>query len=242
MTSRRALVLRHVAFEDLDGLAAILERRGFAIAYREAGLDDLASIDSLAPDLLVVLGGPIGVYEDDSYPFIRDELRLLERRLAADRPSLGICLGAQLMAKALGARVYPGTGKEVGWAPLTLTEAGHTSSLTHLAPEKTEVLHWHGDTFDLPEGATRLASTPRYPNQAFAQGKSLGLQFHIEVTARGLERWFIGHACEIAATDGVDVAGLRRDTARWAPHLERQGALCLDAWLGEATAPSAREA
>jgi GMP synthase (glutamine-hydrolysing) len=236
MTQRKAIVLRHVAFEDLDSFAAILERHGFAIAYYEAGVDDLAAIDPLAPDLLVVLGGPIGVYEDAAYPFVRDELRLIERRLAADRPILGICLGAQLMAKALGGAVYPGNGKEIGWAPLTLTEAGRASCLAHLAPEKTAVLHWHGDTFDLPAGATRLASTPRYPNQAFAWGKSLALQFHVEATARGLERWFIGHAGEIAATDGVDVASLRRDTARWAPNAERQGALMLNAWLRETMA------
>jgi GMP synthase (glutamine-hydrolysing) len=236
MTQRKAIVLRHVAFEDLDSFAAILERHGFAIAYYEAGVDDLAAIDPLAPDLLVVLGGLIGVYEDAAYPFVRDELRLIERRLAADRPILGICLGAQLMAKALGGAVYPGNGKEIGWAPLTLTEAGRASCLAHLAPEKTAVLHWHGDTFDLPAGATRLASTPRYPNQAFAWGKSLALQFHVEATARGLERWFIGHAGEIAATDGVDVASLRRDTARWAPNAERQGALMLNAWLRETMA------
>jgi GMP synthase (glutamine-hydrolysing) len=231
MTQRQAIVVRHVAFEDLDSFAAILERHGFAIAYREAGVDDLARIDPSAPDLLIVLGGPIGVYEDEAYPFIRDELRLLERRLAADRPTFGICLGAQLMAKALGADVYPGSGKEIGWAPLTLTEAGRGSCLAHLAPERTAVLHWHGDTFDLPAGATLLASTPRYPNQAFAWGRSLALQFHVEATRRGLERWFIGHAGEIAATAGIDVAGLRRDTTRCAATAEAQGALLLEEWL-----------
>jgi GMP synthase (glutamine-hydrolysing) len=233
MNPRRALVLRHVAFEDLGSFAAVLEAQGFAIAYREAGLDDLAAIDPLAPDLMIVLGGPIGVYEVDSYPFIVDELRLLARRLAADLPTLGICLGAQLMAKALGAAVYPGSGKEIGWAPLTLTEAGSESCLSHLAPDRTAVLHWHGDTFDLPAGATRLASTPHYANQAFASGKSLALQFHVEATQHGLERWFIGHAGEIAATEGIDVASLRRDTARWAPAAERQGALMLEAWLSQ---------
>jgi GMP synthase (glutamine-hydrolysing) len=236
MNPRHAVVLRHVAFEDLGSFATILGRHGFTIATREAGLDDLAAIDPLAPDLLIALGGPIGVYEEESYPFIADELRLLERRLAADRPTLGICFGAQLMARALGAAVYPGSGKEIGWGPLLLTDAGAASCLAHLAPEMTEVLHWHGDTFDLPADASLLASTSRYPNQAFAWGKSLALQFHAEVTQRGLERWFIGHACEIAATDGIDVAELRRDTSRWAARLARQGALCLDAWLREAMA------
>jgi GMP synthase (glutamine-hydrolysing) len=228
---RDALVLRHVAFEDLGSFAPVLERHGFTITTREAGLDDLAAIDPPAAELLIVLGGPIGVYEEASYPFVADELRLLERRFAADRPILGICLGAQLMARALGASVYPGGGKEIGWGPLLLSDAGRGSCLAHLAPEATEVLHWHGDTFDLPANARLLAATTRYANQAFAWGNSLALQFHAEVTQRGLERWFIGHACEIAATPGIDVAGLRRDTALHAPRLAIQGALCLDAWL-----------
>ena len=150
-----------------------------------------------AADLLVVLGGPIGAYEEELYPFLADELRVIERRLAAGRPVLGICLGSQLMARALGARVYPGTGKEIGWAPLQLTAAGRDSCLAPLGGG-APVLHWHGDTFDLPKGASLLASTPRYKNQAFAwQRHGLALQCHIEATAAGLERWYIGHACEI---------------------------------------------
>ena len=156
---------------------------------------------------------------------------MLERRLAADLPTLGICLGAQLMARALGARVYPGPGKEIGWSPLTLTEAGHASPLVHLAGDKTSMLHWHGDTFDLPEGATLLASTDLCRHQAFSWGRAaLGFQCHPEAQAAALERWLIGNACEIAGA-GLSVPRLREDATRFGPTLETQGTKCFADWL-----------
>lgn len=230
---KQALAIRHVAFEDAGSFAVVLEQLGYELRYLEAGVDDLAAIDAAVPDLLLILGGPIGAYEEELYPFLHEELRLIGQRLAAQRPIVGICLGAQLMARALGARVYPGNeGKEIGWARLQLTAPGEASPLRHLAPESTPVLHWHGDTFDLPAGAERLAGTLRYPNQAFAVGRhALALQFHPEVTAAGMERWFIGHACEIGATAGVSVPQLRAETARWAAGLQRQGQAMLRDWL-----------
>ncbi len=226
-----AVAIRHVPFEDLDCFAGVLAQRGWALSYRDAAVDDLAAPDLAESDLLVVLGGPIGAYEDDVYPFLRDELGVIERRLAAGRPVLGICLGSQLMARALGARVYPGSGKEIGWAPLQLSEAGRHSCLGVLG-EETAVLHWHGDTFDLPANAVHLAATMRYRNQAFAWGRhGLALQFHPEVSARGLERWYIGHAGEIAGVSGLSVAALREDAARHAPPLAPAAAACLAAWL-----------
>lgn len=227
-----ALAIRHVPFEDLGSFASVLRERGFAVGYRDAGLDDLGARDLIDADLLIVLGGPIGVYEARDYPFLKGEIAAVERRLRDGRPVLGLCLGAQVMAKALGARVYRGKRKELGWSPLALTEAGCKSALAELGT-RTAVLHWHGDTFDLPREAQLLASTRLYANQAFAWRQlALGLQFHIETTARGLERWFVGHALEIASTRGVDLGKLRRETRRLAPQLEERGPQVLKAWLG----------
>ncbi|MGB5062149.1 MAG: glutamine amidotransferase [Candidatus Competibacter sp.] len=228
---KTVLAIRHVAFEDLDAFAPVLTERGYAVRYLEAGYDDLTTLNPSADDLLVILGGPIGVYEDDAYPFIHDELRVLRARLDAGQPTLGLCLGGQMIARALGARVYPGGRKEIGWKPLTLTEAGRESSLAAFAGG-VPVLHWHGDTFDLPEGAELLASTDLYPHQAFSWGShALALQFHVETTARGLERWFIGHACEIGQTSGLSVPALRADTARYAADAAALGRRCFAAWL-----------
>jgi GMP synthase (glutamine-hydrolysing) len=230
---QNALVIQHLAFEDLGNLHPILEQRGYNIVYQQAGVDDLSVIEPLQPDLLVILGGPIGVYEDAEYPFIQDELRLLEKRLEKDLPTLGICLGSQLMARALGAAVYPGgNGKEIGWGKLQLSLAGESSCLRHLGGSETAVLHWHGDTFDLPENAVLLASSLQYPNQAFSWGNNcLGLQFHPEVTAKGMERWFIGHACEIASIKGLSVSQLRADTGVYAPGLVSMASRFWQEWL-----------
>jgi GMP synthase (glutamine-hydrolysing) len=213
-------------------LAPLLAERGHTVRYVEAPTADFRDLDALAPDLLVVLGGPIGVYENDRYPFIDAEVALLTSRLAAARPTLGICLGSQLMAKALGARVYPSGVKEIGWAPLDLTSEGAASCLRHLT---TPVLHWHGDTFDLPAGAVRLASTPACRNQAFSAGRhALALQFHAEACGAPLEAWFVGHACEISATPAISVPELRADTQRFSAALEERGRTCFREWFASA--------
>ena len=228
---KNAVVIRHVAFEDLGSLAIALHQKNYDVNYIDIASDSLKNFDPLAPDLLIVLGGPIGVYEEVDYPFLAAEIQVLERRLAADRPTIGICLGAQLMARALGARVYPGQEKEIGWSPIELSTAGQHSILSYLAPDYM-VLHWHGDTFDLPKGSVRLASSYKYENQAFAWGEcGLALQFHPEVTASGLENWFIGHAHEISNTPGISVNQLRADTANYIKKLSVQSAKFWQAWL-----------
>ncbi len=231
---KTASVIRHLAFEDLGSLSSSLLDAGYAVQYYEAGVSDLNEIVDQDPDLLVVLGGPIGAYDEADYPFLETELALLSQRLFWDRPTIGICLGAQLMARALGAEVYPGGEKEIGWFPLRLTEAGRYSPLASLASDEMPVLHWHGDTFGIPDNAIHLAESERYPHQAFLWGENcLALQFHPEVTRQNMERWYIGHACEISQTPGISVRQLREDTIKYADKLEHCAKRIWQDWLGQ---------
>jgi GMP synthase (glutamine-hydrolysing) len=231
MRSKSVVALRHVHFEDLGHFAPVLERHGYGLTYCDVGIDPLMGLDPLAMDLLIVLGGPIGAYEEEQYPFLHEELALLTRRLAANRPTFGICLGSQLIARALGARVYPMGVKEIGFSPIRLTPEGMRSCLSTFAEDGT-VLHWHGDTFDLPAGAVNLAYTEICPNQAFAYGPNiLGLQFHLEISATDFERWLIGHACELAVA-GMSVAALRAAAQRHSPLQARKAETLLEHWLG----------
>ena len=240
---RTAIALRHVPFEDLGVLGPLLESRGYRISYLDAGIDSLDdSLDILdgipgppqpgapaGPDLLVVLGGPVGVHQAGAYPFLAAEGRAIARRLHAGGPTLGICLGAQLMAAASGARVAPTGRTEIGYAPLTLTAAGRASVLAPL--DGAPVLHWHGDQFDIPDGAERLAETPGFPNQAFSLGgHALGLQFHLEADYSRIESWLIGHAHELA-TAGIDPRGIRADAARFGPALAEAACAVMGRWL-----------
>lgn len=227
--TRTALAIRHVAFEDLGLLAPLLAERGYDVRYVEAGVDAIDAAEVAAADLLVVLGGPIGVYETDRYPFLVEEQAAIAARLAARRPTLGICLGAQLMAQALGAEVAPTGRAEIGFGPLTFTDEGRTSVLQPIGD--VPVLHWHGDQFAIPDGAQRLAQTPGFPNQAFALGRyALGLQFHLEVEVPQLERWLIGHAHELAA-HRLDPAAIRRDAAMHGASLTHAAREVFGAWL-----------
>jgi GMP synthase (glutamine-hydrolysing) len=229
--TRTAIALRHVAFEDLGLIEPLLASLGWTVRYCDATLDDLSDPALQEADLLAVLGGPIGIYETEVYPFVKDELKAIEKRLAAGKPTLGICLGAQAMAAVLGARVYFGGTKEIGFGRVTLTDAGKASALAPLADGV--VLHWHGDTFDLPEGATRLVSNEIYPNQAFSCGAdALALQFHLEADPFKIERWLVGHAVELAKA-GIDIPALRKAAARFAPHYAAQAVAVFGRWLKE---------
>src|SRR4051812_16822288 len=132
---------RHVAFETLGTLERLSKDRGWTHSYLDIPTADMARVDPLAPDLLVVLGGPITATDDANFPFLARETELLKQRIAADKPTLGICLGAQLIARALGAAVYPGPAKEIGWGPLLLTAAGTASPVKYLAAEHTFMFH-----------------------------------------------------------------------------------------------------
>ena len=218
------VALRHLGFEDLGMFEELLVERGYRVHYLDVPLG-LGDLDPLAPDLLVVLGGPIGAYEEHRYPFLTGEIDLIRRRLTSGRPILALCLGAQLLARAAGAAVHPGSVKEIGFGPVTVDHKGPLRNLANIP-----MLHWHGDTFELPTGAVHLASTPIYKNQAYALGTSLALQFHPELDPTRLELWLVGHAVELAA-EGVDLDALRTDAVKYAPAMIEAGQSTLRLWL-----------
>jgi GMP synthase (glutamine-hydrolysing) len=227
--TKKCLAVRHVAFEDLGLLGPLLTDRGYDIRYHEAGVERFDAESLVAPDLVIVLGGPIGVYEAETYPFVAAEIAAIAQRLDVGKPMLGICLGAQMMAAALGARVAPGPVKEIGWAPLTLTEAGRKSLLAPLAA--TPVLHWHGDNCELPPGCERLASTPHCPVQAFSRTPSqLALQFHLETEPARFENWLVGHTVELGKA-GIDPRALRAQARADGAATCELGRIVLAAWL-----------
>lgn len=227
--TRTCLAVRHVAFEDLGLLGPLLAARGYDIRYHDAGLAPFDAAALGAPDLVVVLGGPIGVYDSTAFPFIPHEIAAIKARLEADKPTLGICLGAQLMATALGAGVAPGPVKEIGFGPLTLTAAGRASVLAPL--EATEVLHWHGDNCELPAGCESLAATAPCPIQAFSRMPSqLALQFHVETEPERLECWLIGHAVELGKA-GIDPRDLRAQAKAKGGATAAAGRRVLAHWL-----------
>lgn len=228
---KSVIAIRHIHFEDLGILESLLLQRGFSIRYLEAGVDDLLQINSLNPDLLVVLGGPISAYEANIYPFLNNELAVISSRLAHKKPILGICLGAQLMAYSLGAHVQYMGVKEIGFAPLTFDQNNKNALLSTLT---VPVLHWHGDFFEVPAGGKLLASSAICQQQAFALDTyALGLQFHLEANPQRIEQWLIGHASELASAK-IDIQHIRDDAAQYGEALKKQGQQVIGNWLSQA--------
>ncbi|WP_168406584.1 glutamine amidotransferase [Acinetobacter indicus] len=219
--------IQHLAFEDLGAWEDVLYEQGLRVRYFEAGVENLEKAFA-HEGLVIILGGPIGIYETTDYPCLQQEIDLLKVRLERNLPTIGICLGAQLIAHALGAKVYAGHAKEIGWSRLSLADAAH-NPLAALA--NTPVLHWHGDTFDLPAQAELLASSDLYPNQAFRVGPHiLALQFHAEVAADSLEKWLIGHTCELRQAQ-INIPALRANHQQYAPQLQQVSATVLSQFL-----------
>jgi GMP synthase (glutamine-hydrolysing) len=231
--TKSCIAVRHVAFEDLGLLGPLVAARGYEVRYHDAGVEPFDADTLIAPDLAIVLGGPIGVYESETYPFIADEIAAVAARIQSNKPILGVCLGAQMMAAALGARVAPGPVKEIGYAPLTLTEAGKRSMLALLG--SAPVLHWHGDNCELPAGCERLASTPHCPVQAFARAPTqLALQFHLETEPARFETWLVGHTVELNKA-GIDPRKLREEARTLGPAVRDVGSKGLAGWLDTIT-------
>jgi GMP synthase (glutamine-hydrolysing) len=186
----RLLVLQHIACEKLGLIEPVLKEHGLEFSYVRPFAGEDIPKDLAGWDGLIALGGPMSANDDEHLGFMADELRLLAKVLEAGMPALGICLGAQLIAKAAGAQVTAGQEKEIGWYPLTLTEEGEKDRLLDDLPGTFPVFQWHGETFDIPRGAVRLAGSERYPNQAFRLGEKVyGLQFHLETTQPMIIEW-----------------------------------------------------
>ena len=190
----RAHFLQHVPFEGLGSIEFWLQRAGYEVtATRFYDTDELPPPAEV--DLVVAMGGPMSVNDEHEYPWLAAEKRFIRAAIELQRPVLGVCLGAQLIASACGAAVYPNTVKEIGWLPIQGVapdtgdngdgdgDAGAEQPATFRFPPFLEVFHWHGDTFDLPEGAVRLARSNGALNQAFQLGRSvIGMQFHLDMT------------------------------------------------------------
>jgi len=230
MPTRPILVLQHVAHEPLGSLEAVFRQAGLRWQYVELFRQPMAGLEQLPLEKeaagLVVLGGPMNVDQVRQHPHLAHELPWIREAVAIELPVLGICLGAQLLAKALGARVFANGRKEIGWYPIhTTAQAAEDPLFSGTGPSET-VFQWHGDTFELPEGAVRLARAELCENQAFRFGPSAwGLQFHVEMTAPLIDSWleYPQNREELAGLDYVDPAEIRARAAEGLRAMEALG-------------------
>lgn len=218
--------LRHVEFEGLGSIETWLLARGHTLSTTcEFRGESPPSVEEF--DVLIVMGGPMGVNDEAVIPWIATEKRLIRESIAAGKKVLGVCLGAQLIASALGARVYPNAGREIGWFEIRRTSAVAAHPLGSALPERYEVFHWHGDTFDLPPGAVHLAESDACKHQAFAVGPNvLAFQFHMEMTPEWAAKLIEGCRDELTPAPHVQSAEvIAADPERFAAMNERMSAV-----------------
>lgn len=229
MGQKKALIIRHVPYEGVAGYRAPIEAAGYHVDRIDVSDPGFSEVDLRAPDLLIMMGGPMGVYQHDAHPWIACQLRRLALRLEADRPTLGVCLGSQMLAAALGGQVYAGPVMEVGFHPVTVHDP-RAGPLRHIVD--VPVLHWHGDTFTLPGNVELLASSQHYAHQAFRRGSNiLALQFHAEM---GLDPRFdawIESGRDAIAQAGVDEPSLRAAHDAHGPVAVAAGQAMITEWL-----------
>ncbi|SDY59648.1 glutamine amidotransferase-related protein [Herbiconiux ginsengi] len=238
----RAAVIRHERMVSLGNFEPVLRAHGYEVETVDADLaesspDDFAAALTAAADaeLLIVLGSARSVHEADRHAFIAPEIAVVRERLAAARPTLGVCFGAQLIAASLGEEVRPGATVEIGYREVTPTEAGLHSPVRHVAG--VPVAEWHGDTFDLPPGVELLASSSAYENEAFGIGDwMLAVQFHPELTDEMHEEWLVTDAVYVAAA-GYDPEALRAERARYGEGMQAASQRMLAEYLERLPAP-----
>ena len=213
-------VLQHTACETLGTLEAVLQNHKIGFNYIETHNSHPIPTEIGDASGLIVMGGPMGVYEHTEYPFLRDEMRLIESALKAGVPVLGVCLGSQLLAAVLGAEVKKGERKELGWYEVALTGDAAQDSLFSSVTSKFWPFHWHGDVFSLPARAVRLASSQQTVNQAFRYGRhAYGILFHLEVSAAQISQMLIDFADELQQAGG-DPREIERQTSAYLPELQ----------------------
>lgn len=228
--SKSALIVRHVPYEGIAGYREPIESAGYVLDRIDVTDESFEDVDLSEPDLVIVMGGPMGVYDVEEHPWIPKEICALRRRLAADRPTLGICLGSQMMAAALGADVYRGHRQEIGFHPIALMPDGEDSPLVMIGD--TPMLHWHGDTFDLPQGTEWLARTETYAHQAFRRGPNiLALQFHGEMGVDPRIDAWIDHSTEPMRGLGLCPVRMRHDYNRIGPDAMQAGQRMIADWI-----------
>jgi len=218
--------LRHVEFEGLGSIEPWLLARGHKLSTTcEFRNEPLPTVDDL--DVLIVMGGPMGVNDEAAIPWIKAEKQLIRDSITAGKKVLGVCLGAQLIASALGARVYRNAEREIGWMEILRTPEAAAHPLGSALPERYEVFHWHGDTFDLPPGAVHLAESDGCKHQAFALGTNvLAFQFHIEMTPEWAAKLIDGCRNELSPARYVQSAAeIAAPAERFAAMNERMSAM-----------------
>ncbi len=189
--------LQHVPFEGIASIEQWAKSKGHSLSATRLYQDEpLPKVEDI--DWLLIMGGPMNIYEEIKYPWLAQEKRFIEQAVKHEKVILGICLGAQLVADVLGAKVFSNKYKEIGWFPIELTSAAQTSPIFNFLPKRLSVFHWHGDAFELPSGAIQIAKSDGCQNQAFIYNESIiGLQFHLESTKNSVQALLENCADEI---------------------------------------------
>lgn len=229
MITKPFLVIQHVESEDPGVFAGCLDRRGARIRIVRIYRSESVPTDPREFSGVLIMGGPMNVEKTGRCSFFNDEMQLIRNCRIRGVPVLGICLGSQLVAASFGASVYAGQVKEIGWYEITLTPEGRKDILFEGFPKTFTVFHWHGQTFDLPEGAARLAGSDSYPNQAFRIGENLwGLQFHLETTAAHVRGWLKENASELAGLPYISSEIILEEIPKYEENCRKMAARLFD--------------